>query len=80
MAKGVVDTLTAHWLGPGVHMDGVTATNVSTQTLGDSSTFILDLTFTPLRQSHDGDYSCTADLATFTDSYNTGILTAGKCD
>ena len=77
VAKGVIDTLTAHWSGPGMHMEGVTATNVSTQTLGNSSTFILDLTFTPLRQSHDGDYRCTADLATFTNSYNIGILTTG---
>ena len=59
-------------------MDGVTATNVSTQILGDSSTFTLDLTFTPLRQSHDGDYTCTAALATFTDSSDTKVLTTGK--
>ena len=78
VAEGVKDTLTAHWTGPGVHMEGVTATNLSIQTLGNFSTFTFDLTFTPLRQSHDGDYVCTANLATFTDSYSTGIHPTGN--
>ena len=80
VTEEVVDTLTAHWSGTGVHMDGVTATNVSILTQGNFSTFTIDLTFTPLRQSHDGDYTCRADLATFIDSSNTGVLTTGKFD
>ena len=80
MTKKVVDTLTAHWSGPGVHMEGVTATDLSIQTIGNFSTFTFDLTFTPLRQSHNGDYVCTANLATFTDSYSTELLTIGKLD
>ena len=59
-------------------MEGVIATNLSIQTSGNFSTFTLDLTFTPLRQAHDGDYVCTANLATFTDSYSTEVLTIGK--
>ena len=74
----VVDTLTAHWSGPGVHTDGVTATNLSISTLESFSTFTLDLTFTPLRQSHDGDYTCTATLAAFTDSDVSDVDTGGK--
>ena len=80
VTEGVVDTLTAHWSGPGVNTDGVTATNLSILTLGILSTFTLDLTFTPLRQSHDGDYTCRADLATFIDSSNTGVVTTGNFD
>ena len=80
MTKKVVDTLTAHWSGPGVSSDGVTGTNLSIQTLGNVSTFTFDLTFTPLRQAHDGDYVCTANLATFTDSYSTELLAIGKLE
>ena len=78
VTEPIVDTLTAHWSGPGVYMEGVTATNLSIQTLGIISTFTLVLTFTPLRQAHDGDYVCTANLATFTNSYETGIHPTGK--
>ena len=80
VTEEVVDTLTAHWSGPGVHMDGVTTTNLSILTLGNFSPFTIDLTFMPLRQSHDGDYTCRAELATFIDSSNTGVLTTGKFD
>ena len=78
MIEPIVDTLTAHWSGPGIPSDGVIATNLSIQISGNFSTFTLHLTFTPLRQSHDGDYVCTANLATFTDSYSTEVLTIGK--
>ena len=59
-------------------MDGVTATNLSISTLESFSTFTLDLTFTPLRQSHDGDYTCTATLVAFTDSDISDVDTGGK--
>ena len=72
VAEEVDDTLTAHWSGPGVHSDGVTATDVFPSTI--------DLTFTPLRQSHDGDYTCFANLeeVNYTDSETAEIITAGK--
>ena len=78
MTEVLVDTLTAQWTGSGEPSDGVMATNLSIQTSGNFSTFTLDLTFAPLRQSHDGDYVCTANLATFTDSHSTEVLTIGK--
>ena len=78
VTEPIIDILNAHWSGPAVHMEGVTATNLSIQTQGDFPMFTLDLTFKPLRQSHDGDYVCTANLATFTNSYETGIHPIGK--
>ena len=64
VTEGVPDNLTAHWSGPGVGMDGVTASDISTETQAAGSTSNSDLTFNPLRQSHDGNYNCTASLTT----------------
>ena len=85
VTEGVPDNLTAHWSGPGVGMDGVgmagvTASNISTETQAIASTFTFNLTFNPLRQSHDGNYSCTASLTTvsITNSSQRTISAASK--
>ena len=64
VTKGFPDNLTAHWSGPGVGKDGVMASTISTETLADGSTFSFNLTFNPLKQSHDGNYTCFANLTT----------------
>ena len=64
MSEGVPDTLMANWSGPGVRMDDVSSDRVSAQTDRSGSTFSIDLTFHSLRQSYNGEYSCTAHLTT----------------
>ena len=66
VTEGVPDTLTADWSGPGSLMgvDDVTSDRVSAQTDRRGSTFSIDLTFHSLRQSYNGEYSCTAHLTT----------------
>ena len=56
-------------------MDGVKAKSVNNVTHPNGCTFTLALTFNPLRQSHNGEYSCSARLATvsLTNSANTTI-------
>ena len=64
VTKGVPDNLTTHWSGPGVGNDGVMASTISNETLAGGSTFNFNLTFNPLKQSHDGNYECFANLTT----------------
>ena len=76
VTEGVPDTLTANWSGPGVGMDGVTAEPLSAQnTRENGSTFSFYLIFNPLRQSYDGNYTCTAELETVSLT-NTSLMSA----
>ena len=66
VTEGVPDTLMANWSGPGllVGMDEVTSDRVFAQTDRSGSSYSIDLTFHSLRQSYNGEYSCTAHLTT----------------
>ena len=66
MTEGVPDTLMADWSGPGllVGMDDVSSDRVSAQTDSSGSIYSIDLTFHSLRQSYNGEYTCTAHLTT----------------
>ena len=79
MTKGVPDNLTAHWSGPGVGEDGVMASTISAETEANGTTESFNLTFNPLRQSHNGNYECFANLTTvsMTNSSQRTILAAG---
>ena len=66
VTEGGPDTLTADWSGDGllVGMDEVTSDRVFAQTDRRGSTYSIDLTFHSLRQSYNGEYTCTAHLTT----------------
>ena len=82
VTEGVQDTLMADWSGRGllVGMDEVTSDRVSAQTNGSGSLFTIDLTFHSLRQSYNGEYSCTAHLTTvsLTDTSVTTLTVKGE--
>ena len=66
VTEGGPDTLMADWSGRGllVGMDDVTSDRVSAPTDRSGSTYSIDLTFHSLRQSYNGEYTCTAHLTT----------------
>ena len=80
MTEGVPDTLTADWSGRGVEMDDVTSDSVSAQTDRSGSSYSIDLTFNSLRQSYNGEYSCSAHLTTasLTNTSMTVLTVAGE--
>ena len=68
--------LMADWSGRAllVGVDDVSSDNVSTRTHRRGSTYSIDLTFHSLRQSYNGEYTCTAHLTTVSLT-NTSVTT-----
>ena len=70
-----VDTpLTITWMGPRVALDEVTIRNSSSTGGTHTST----LTFSPLKQVYDGNYTCTAMFEEFTGTMSTELAVKGR--
>ena len=54
----VSDTPIIMWMGPGVNSNGVTIERTSNRSVTCTST----LTFRPIREDHEGNYTCIATL------------------